>query len=118
MNKILKLRTSRENYFMECTEAFDGKTFEITDTHLDVFQDGERIRHIELTTNIKLELNRIRGNSFIQNIGWARSWSVWLIAFDNGDETNEMDVDNWSMLSNFERNRLENETVQRMILSK
>jgi hypothetical protein len=112
---MLKNRTSRENYFMECTEPYDGKTFDITDTHLDMYQDGKRIRHIELTTNIKLELNRIQGNPFIRDIGWARTWCVWLVASDNGDEINERPLDYWSMCSNWEYNKLENEMIQKMI---
>lgn len=115
MNKILKIRTARDNYFMECTESFDGKTFEITDSHLDIYQNGECIRHIELTTNIKLELNRIQGNTFIKDIGWARTWCVWCMACDNGDEINKRSIDYWSMCSNWEYNKLENEMIQKMM---
>lgn len=112
----LKIRTSRENYFMECTESWDGKTFDITDTHLDVYKDGQRIRHIELTTNIKLELNRISHNAFISEIGWAKTFCVWLIAMDDGDMSNQKTANDWTLIGNTERNRLENGMIQQMMI--
>ena len=113
----LKIRTSCENYYMDCLAPYDGKTFKITDKYLNVFQYGAQIRHIELTDNIKLELNRIRSNAFIKDIGWARTFAVWLIAADGGESSNEKTADDWTIFSNHERNKLDNSLIQQMILS-
>jgi endonuclease/exonuclease/phosphatase family metal-dependent hydrolase len=100
---------------MECDEAWDGKTIDITNTHLDVYKGGQRIRHIEMTTNIKLELNRISHNAFIQNIGWAKTFCVWLVAIDGGDMSNQQKPDDWTLIAITERNRLENRLIQQMV---
>ena len=114
MNEI-KIRTSKENYHMVCTEAYDGKTFKITDKYLNVYENGQRIRHIPLTTLIKLELHRIKVNSFIENIGWARTFAVWLVAIDESNDPNALTENEWSMFTMWERNKLDNGMIQQIM---